>query len=86
MLITTDFHDVPTKLAKNERPIRIFVISPKIPDYPQAKFPGMRSLTCGDSIQDSFLPLIGVVVFRLGHRTRSEGVFPDRAIVARYIR
>ena len=42
MLITTDFHDVPTKLAKNERPIRIFVISPTVPGYPQAKFPGMN--------------------------------------------
>ncbi|KAI9445176.1 dienelactone hydrolase [Lactarius indigo] len=41
MLITKDFHDVPTKLGKDGRPIRIFVISPKIPDYPQAKFPGV---------------------------------------------
>jgi carboxymethylenebutenolidase len=41
MLITKDFHDVPAKLAKNEKPIRIFVISPKVPGYPQAKFPGM---------------------------------------------
>jgi len=39
--ITTDFHDVPTKLAKNGRPIRIFVISPTVPGYPQAKFPGV---------------------------------------------
>jgi len=39
--ITTDFHDVPTNLAKNERPIRIFVISPKVQGYPQAKFPGV---------------------------------------------
>jgi carboxymethylenebutenolidase len=41
MLITKDFHDVPTKLGKNGRPIRVFVISPKVPDYPQAKFPGV---------------------------------------------
>jgi len=41
MLITKDFHDVPTKLGKNGRPIRMFVIAPKIPDYPQAKFPGV---------------------------------------------
>jgi carboxymethylenebutenolidase len=41
MLITKDFHDVPTKFGENGRPIRIFVISPKVPDYPQAKFPGM---------------------------------------------
>jgi hypothetical protein len=61
MLITTDFHDVPTKLAKNERPMRIFVISPKIPDYPQAKFPGMWYLI--HNLANSLL--IGVVVFRL---------------------
>jgi len=41
MLITKDFHDVPTKLARNGRPIRIFVISPNVPGYPQARFPGM---------------------------------------------
>jgi carboxymethylenebutenolidase len=45
MLITKDFHDVPTKLGKNERPIRIFVIAPKVPDYPHAKFPGMPTHT-----------------------------------------
>ncbi|KAI0307823.1 dienelactone hydrolase [Multifurca ochricompacta] len=33
MLITKDFHDVPTK---HQRSIRIFIISPKIPGYPQA--------------------------------------------------
>ncbi|KAH8988844.1 dienelactone hydrolase [Lactarius akahatsu] len=36
MLITKDFHDVPTKFGKNGRPIRVFVISPQVPDYPQA--------------------------------------------------
>ncbi|KAH9014207.1 dienelactone hydrolase [Lactarius hengduanensis] len=45
MLITKDFHDVPTKLGKNGRPIRVFVISPKVPDYPQAKFPADVFLT-----------------------------------------
>ncbi|KAH9064198.1 dienelactone hydrolase [Lactarius vividus] len=45
MLITKDFHDVPTKLGKNGRPIRIFVISPKVPDHPQAKFPVIVFLT-----------------------------------------
>ncbi|KAH9175379.1 dienelactone hydrolase [Lactarius sanguifluus] len=45
MLITKDFHDVPTKLGNNGRPIRIFVISPKVPDYPQAKFPADVFLT-----------------------------------------
>ena len=78
MLITTDSHDVPTKLAKNERPIRIFVISPKIPGYPQAKFPGMRrsswhSIIYGPAISSL---LIGVVVFRLGHRAALERRLP----------
>ncbi|KIL70782.1 hypothetical protein M378DRAFT_1036052 [Amanita muscaria Koide BX008] len=41
MLIKTTFHDVPTKLDPNGRPIRIFVISPNLPDYPDAKFPGV---------------------------------------------
>lgn len=40
MLINKTFHDLPTKLSPNGRPIRIFVISPVVPDYPQAKFPG----------------------------------------------
>ncbi|TFK41109.1 dienelactone hydrolase [Crucibulum laeve] len=40
MLITKTFHDVPSKLDGG-RPIRIFVISPNIPNYPQAKFPGV---------------------------------------------
>ncbi|KAF8168052.1 dienelactone hydrolase [Crassisporium funariophilum] len=38
MLVNKTFHDVPTK---NGGSIRIFVISPVIPDYPQAKFPGV---------------------------------------------
>jgi len=38
MLITKDFRDVPTN---NGRPIRIFVISPNVPGYPQARFPGV---------------------------------------------
>lgn len=41
MLITTTLHDIPTKLDPNGRPIRIFVISPNLPDYPDAKFPGV---------------------------------------------
>ncbi|KAI6132801.1 dienelactone hydrolase [Pisolithus croceorrhizus] len=40
MLISKTYHDVPSKLS-NERPIRIFVISPMVPGYPQAKFPGV---------------------------------------------
>ncbi|KAH9982489.1 dienelactone hydrolase [Lactifluus volemus] len=41
MLITKDFHDLPSKLGNNKNPIRIFVISPNVPNYPQAKFPGV---------------------------------------------
>ncbi|KZT74668.1 dienelactone hydrolase [Daedalea quercina L-15889] len=41
MLIKTTYHDVPSKLDPNGNKIRIFVISPKIPGYPQAKFPGV---------------------------------------------
>ena len=40
MLITKTHHDVPTKLDRNGRPIRIFVIAPAVPGYPNAKFPG----------------------------------------------
>ncbi|EKM61010.1 uncharacterized protein PHACADRAFT_134073 [Phanerochaete carnosa HHB-10118-sp] len=40
MLITKSFHDVPTKLDANGRPVRIFVIAPNAPGYPNAKFPG----------------------------------------------
>ncbi|KAH9946662.1 dienelactone hydrolase [Amylocystis lapponica] len=40
MLITKTFHDVPSALD-NGRPIRIYVISPNVPSYPHAKFPGI---------------------------------------------
>jgi carboxymethylenebutenolidase len=40
MLITKEYHDVPHSLNPNGQPIRIFVISPNVPGYPQAKFPG----------------------------------------------
>ena len=40
MLITKTYHDLPTKLHENGNPIRIFIISPVVPDYPHAKFPG----------------------------------------------
>ncbi|TFY71938.1 hypothetical protein EVG20_g1065 [Dentipellis fragilis] len=39
MLITKTYHDVPSKLDPNGKPIRIFVISPNVPNYPQAKIP-----------------------------------------------
>jgi len=41
MLITKSFKDVDSALDKNGRPIRIYLISPAIPEYPQAKFPGV---------------------------------------------
>ncbi|KIM85279.1 hypothetical protein PILCRDRAFT_355863 [Piloderma croceum F 1598] len=41
MIINKTWHDVPTKLDPNGRPIRIFVISPVVPNYPHAKFPGV---------------------------------------------
>ncbi|KAK0208293.1 dienelactone hydrolase [Desarmillaria ectypa] len=41
MLVSKTFHDVPTKLDANGRPIRIFVISPVVKNYPHAKFPGV---------------------------------------------
>ncbi|VDB99677.1 unnamed protein product [Peniophora sp. CBMAI 1063] len=41
MLITKTYHDVPSKLDANGRPIRIYVIAPNVPEYPHAKFPGV---------------------------------------------
>ena len=40
MLITKTFYDVPSGLNPRARPIRVFVIAPNVPNYPQAKFPG----------------------------------------------
>jgi len=40
MLITKTYHDIPSPLD-NGKPIRIFVIAPTVPGYPQAKFPGV---------------------------------------------
>ncbi|KAG8817119.1 hypothetical protein FRC19_011616 [Serendipita sp. 401] len=34
-------HDIPSKLSPNGHPNRIFIISPVIPGYPNAKFPGI---------------------------------------------
>ncbi len=48
MLITKTHYDLPTKLDPNGRPIRIFVLSPTVPNYPNAKFPG-ASPTCTSS-------------------------------------
>ncbi|KAF5390221.1 hypothetical protein D9757_002881 [Collybiopsis confluens] len=41
MLITTKDYDLSTQLDSQGRPLRVFVISPTIPNYPQAKFPGV---------------------------------------------
>ncbi|GBE78279.1 dienelactone hydrolase [Sparassis latifolia] len=41
MLITKSYHDVPSSLDPNGRPLRIFVIAPSVPGYPHAKFPGV---------------------------------------------
>jgi len=41
MLITKTYYDVPSSLTPKERPIRIYVISPSIPSYPHAMFPGV---------------------------------------------
>ncbi|KAE9411067.1 dienelactone hydrolase [Gymnopus androsaceus JB14] len=41
MLITKTFHDVQTQLDPNGRRLRVFVISPSIQNYPQARFPGV---------------------------------------------
>ncbi|KIM34321.1 hypothetical protein M408DRAFT_325755 [Serendipita vermifera MAFF 305830] len=41
MLITKKFYDIPSKLTPNGSPNRIFVISPVIQGYPNAKFPGV---------------------------------------------
>lgn len=39
MLITKTHRDVPSALDSG-KPIRIFIIAPNVPGYPQAKFPG----------------------------------------------
>ncbi|KAI0030672.1 dienelactone hydrolase [Vararia minispora EC-137] len=41
MLIQKTYHDLPSKLDANGRSIRVFVISPNVPEYPHAKFPGV---------------------------------------------
>ncbi|KAJ3930052.1 MAG: dienelactone hydrolase [Lentinula lateritia] len=41
MLVTKTFHDIQTQLDSGGRALRIFVISPSISKYPQAKFPGV---------------------------------------------
>jgi hypothetical protein len=45
MLIKTSYHDVPTTSNGRAGTMRIFVIEPNVPEYPQAKFPGCACLT-----------------------------------------
>ena len=44
MLITKTYHDVPSKLD-NGRPMRVYIIAPTVPGYPNAKFPGAMLTT-----------------------------------------
>ena len=62
MLITKSYHDVSTKLDPNGRPIRIFIIAPNVPGYPNAKFPGTSTSLCSKNTDPQVLA--GVVVFR----------------------
>lgn len=41
MLIKTSYKDVPTKAGGKDGKMRIYVIEPNMPDYPQAKYPGV---------------------------------------------
>lgn len=70
MLITKTYHDVPSVLD-NGRPIRIFVIAPTVPGYPQAKFPG-RSALIENFVDRSRSPTSGSkVLFVFPRFTRS---------------
>ena len=40
MLIKSSHRDVPTSANGRSGTIRIFLIEPNLPDYPEAKFPG----------------------------------------------
>jgi hypothetical protein len=40
MLIKTSYRDVPTKANGRSGTIRIYLIEPNVPEYPEAKFPG----------------------------------------------
>lgn len=47
MLITKTYHDVPSALDANGQPMRIFIIAPSVPGYPNAKFPGKTTWIIG---------------------------------------
>ena len=78
MLITKTYHDIPSALDPNGRPIRVFVIAPTIPGYPNAKFPGkdleislgVHSTAILLTIALSSLP--GVVVFRYARTEHAD--------------
>lgn len=62
MLISKSYHDV---TCKDGTVNRIFIISPVLPNYPQAKFPGaMNSFSKHFSLVLKLSHLSGVVVFR----------------------
>lgn len=42
MLIKSSYKDVETKANGRAGKMRIFVIEPNVPDYPDAKFPGCK--------------------------------------------
>lgn len=54
MLIKTSYRDVETKADGRLGKMRIFVIEPNVPEYPDAKFPGCE---CGSPVvAPVFLP------------------------------
>lgn len=46
MLIKTSYRDVETKADGRAGKMRIYIIEPNVPEYPDAKFPGCE---CGPS-------------------------------------
>ena len=40
MLIKTSYRDVPTSANGRAGSIRIYIVEPNVPEYPEAKFPG----------------------------------------------
>lgn len=41
MLIKESYQDVPTKAGGKDGSMRIYVIEPNVPEFPEAKFPGV---------------------------------------------
>ena len=48
MLIKTSYKDVPTKADGKDGTMRIYVIEPNMPEYPDAKFPGVVVVSLSD--------------------------------------